>query len=302
MVSAVKTACLFFLKNRLGFPLIPRHRFPRPEPGTPPGPKAARLETHLPAGTDMNVHLGMLLHVAGFAFWSSFWPREFVRRRIEPHVGFVAYRLFYVFGVIFLFGASVLYLAQKNPEAVPLWNFHGRPWFKPLLYTLMGLCTVFLCGVAPMGPSFWGLGRPPAEMRLLTTGIYRVTRHPLYVSVFFFLLAKTLVFGSSIALIWSLGLLVYNVLGVWFFENPAARSKFGAAFDGYRDGTHWLPFWSILEGEQKFVASEFPAPGCGVLLAVYLAFAFWLHDVAVYLTYELPRLGHVLRWFAGRLF
>ncbi len=249
----------------------------------------------------MNPYLGMFLHVLAFSVWSSFWPRAFIKDRLEPVMGWVGYRFFYVFGVIFLLGASVLYLAQKNPESIILWNFRGEPWFRPLIEVLMGGCVLFLYAVVPMGPSFWGLWKPPAKFELLQTGIYRVTRHPLYVSVFFMLLAKTLVFGSVIALIWSVGLLVYNVLGVWYLETPSVRAHWGAEFEAYEKRVHWFPFLSIIQGKEKLVWSEFSWKVLAGLAGVYL-FLLFAHPVTVKLIYTLPRLGYVIQWFSDRLF
>jgi len=243
----------------------------------------------------------MLLHVAAFAFWSSFWPRDFVKKRLEPVMGWVGYRFFYNFGVIFLLGASILYLAQKNPESIILWNLRGEPWFRPLIYILMALCVFFLYAVVPMGLSFWGLWKPPEKFELLQTGIYRVTRHPLYVAVFFMLLAKTLVFGTLIAVIWSVGLLAYNVLGVWYLETPSVRAHWGREFEEYEKRVHWFPFLSILQGREKFAWSEFSPAGWIGLALTYLGLIA-LHPLLVKLVYDLPRLGYVTQWFRDRLF
>ncbi|MCW5829756.1 MAG: DUF1295 domain-containing protein [Deltaproteobacteria bacterium] len=249
----------------------------------------------------MNPYLGMALHVLGFSVWSSLWPRPFIKSRLEPLMGWVGYRFFYNFGVIFLFGASILYLVQKGPETAQLWNFRGEPWFKPLIYILMGLVMFFLAGVAPMGRSFWGLGRPPEKFTLIQSGMYRITRHPLYVAVFLCLVAKTLVFGNAAALIWSVGLLAYNIIGVWVFETPSVRAQWGEEFDTYQKRVHWFPFVSILMGKEKFVWDEMPRRAFAVLAICYLGIVL-LHDTLVWLTHILPRLGYVTGWFADKLF
>ncbi len=249
----------------------------------------------------MNPYLGMFLHVLAFSIWSSFWPRKLIKQRLEPVMGWVSYRFFYVFGVVFLLGASILYLAQKNPESLILWNLRGEPWFRPLIYVLMGLTMFFMYAVIPMGPSFWGLWKPPEKFELLQAGIYRITRHPLYVAVFFTLLAKTLIFGSLLAVIWSLGLLTYNVLGVWYLETPSVREAWGAEYNTYQKRVHWVPFLSIIQGKEKLVWSEFSWKGFAGLAIAYAGLVHF-HDLLVWLVYTLPRLGHVTRWFADRLF
>ena len=245
----------------------------------------------------MNPHLGMLLHVLAFSFWSSFWPRKFVKARLEPVVGWVTYRFVYVVGTVFLLGASVVYLAQRSPDSIVLWDFHGRAWFRPLIEVLFGGCVFFLYAAVPMGPSFFGLAKPPPRFIVLQTGIYRITRHPLYVAVFLMLLAKTLVFGTTVALIWSVGLLAYNVLGAMFLETPSARRHFGAEFDAYRARVHWFPFLSIVRGKEKLVPSEFSGRALATLAGLY-ATLLVAHPVLVRLTYTLPRLGNVSQWIA----
>jgi len=264
-------------------------------------PLAGRVLLETSAVHDLNPHLGMFLHVLGFAVWSSLWPRNFLKDRLEPVMGWVGYRFFYNFGVIFLLGASVLYLAQKNPESIILWDFRGEAWFRPLIQVLMGLCVLFLYAVIPMGLSFWGLWKPPEHFELLQTGIYRVTRHPLYVAVFFMLVAKTLVFGSVLALIWSGGMLLYNILGVWFLETPSARKQWGAPFEAYEKRVSWVPFLSIIQGKEKLVWSEFSWKAVAGLAGTY-CLLFFAHPILVKLIYTLPRLGYVTQWFADRLF
>ncbi|MBS2028484.1 MAG: isoprenylcysteine carboxylmethyltransferase family protein [Deltaproteobacteria bacterium] len=245
----------------------------------------------------MNPHLGMLLHVLAFSFWSSFWPRRFVKARLEPVTGWVAYRFFYVVGTVFLLGASVVYLAQRSPDGIVLWDLHSRAWFRPMIEVLFGLCVFFLYAAVPMGPSFFGLAKPPPKFFVLQSGIYRITRHPLYVAVFLMLVAKLLVFGTTVALIWSAGLFAYNVLGAMFLETPSARKHFGPEFDEYRARVHWFPFLSILRGKEKLVPSEFSGRGLAVLAGMYLALLVG-HPLLVRLTYGLPRLGNVSQWVA----
>ena len=111
------------------------------------------------------------------------------------------------------------------------------------------------------------------------------------------LVAKLLVFGTTVALIWSAGLFVYNVLGAMFLETPSARKHLGPEFDEYRARVHWFPFLSILRGKEKLVPSEFSGRGLAVLGGLYLALLVG-HPLLVRLTYTLPRLGNVSQWVA----
>src|SRR5438093_1454955 len=142
------------------------------------------------------------LQVLAFALWSSLWPRRFLKGRIEPRVGFRAYRLFYNAGTIILFCSSFAYLTQHSNETAELWDLHGYVWFLPLVYAIETLGVFFLSACSQLGLSFWGLANPPPDRGLQTTGFYKITRHPLYWSVFCLLFGHMLVLGSALAVLY----------------------------------------------------------------------------------------------------
>lgn len=94
---------------------------------------------------------------------------------------------------------------------------------------------------------FTGCGTPapidPPKV-LVATGPYRLVRNPMYVAV-------GLVLGSEAILFQSYKLVVYALLAwlachlfVVFYEEPALRRKFGAAYEAYRKTVlRWTPKW-----------------------------------------------------------
>lgn len=249
-------------------------------------------------------YLIMAAHVAGFAFWSSFWPRRFVKERLEPALGFRAYRLLYNAGTIFLFGAVLLYLFQNSARTVQLWNWRGEPWLTPLVMVLLGISVFFLGSVPPHGKSFWGFAEPDPDAideGLQVRGYYKITRHPMYWSIFFLLLGHVLVLGSGLALVCFAALELYNVLGVIFFENPELERRYGESFRDYRRKISTIPFLSVIEERVSLTREDIP-PGTLAGLAMFYLVLLAIHDpVIVFLIYELPTIGNLIPWFAERL-
>ncbi len=239
----------------------------------------------------------LFLHVLGFSLWSSFWPRQFVKKRIEPKLGYRAYRLLYNAGTIFVFGASILYLFQHSGETAQLWNLRGRAWFKPLLYVIGTIGIFFMWGTSQLGASFWGFSNPPAVSDAQVRGYYKITRHPLYVAVFCLLLGHTLVLGSGLAVFYFFAMELYNVLGVIFLEDPNLIRQYGESYRHYQKTISVIPFLSVLQGKIKLTRDDLP-PKTFAAVALFAAFVVLIHrPVLVFLVYYLPPLGHVTEKF-----
>ncbi len=81
---------------------------------------------------------------------------------------------------------------------------------------------------------------PPKE--LVTTGLYRYVRNPIYLGVLTLIIGYFLWFKT----IWMLGYAVVAFLGchlfVTLYEEPALKRKFGAAYENYcRSVPRWIP-------------------------------------------------------------
>ena len=222
-------------------------------------------------------YLILTAYVLIFAAWSSFWPRKAIKSRIEPILGFRAYRLLYNAGTILLFGLSFAYLAQHSSETERLWNFQRFRWFKPLIYVTQGLGVFFLSASTQLGLSFWGLTNPGPDTGLQTNGFYKITRHPLYWSVFCLLFGHLLVFGSGLALLYFVLMELYNVVGVVVFENRALAKSYGDAFTAFHARTSTLPFKSLLFGKVRWEQGELPKAALFSSVVLTLVIAL-LHD------------------------
>lgn len=98
-----------------------------------------------------------------------------------------------------------------------------------------------------------GLGTPapvaPTE-RLVTGGVYRHVRNPMYVAVLSIILGQALLFSS-----WTL--VAYAVIGavvmgafVRLYEEPTLAGRYGAAYETYRRNVPgWLPRLTPWRGE-----------------------------------------------------
>jgi uncharacterized membrane protein len=225
-------------------------------------------------------YLEMTLRVCVFAFWSSFWPRRAVKSRLEPLVGFKAYRMFYNIGTMGLLAWAYAFLVYNSPSTPELWNLRGYVWFKPLVYGIEALGIFFLTSLVQFGLSFWGLKTPPQVMALHTSGFYKITRHPLYWSVFCLFFGHTLVMGTALAVLFFVLIELYNVVGVMALENRPLARDFGPAFDDFHARTSTVPFKSLLDGRSKLEPGELPVRWIVGSLAFTLAAALF-HDAVI---------------------
>ena len=98
--------------------------------------------------------------------------------------------------------------------------------------------------------SFWNFLRegrgtpapidPPKE--LVAVGFYRYVRNPMYVGVFVIILGHFLWLGYRNLLAYAVFVFLAFDLFVMFYEEPALKRKFGAAYEDYlRRVPRWIP-------------------------------------------------------------
>jgi uncharacterized membrane protein len=237
---------------------------------------------------DYSPYLEVTWRVLVFAFWSSFWPRRAVKARLEPLLGFRVYRVFYNIGTIWLLSWSYAYLVYKSPDTIKLWDLHDYAWFKPLIYALGALCIFFLTSLVQFGLSFWGIKKPPTDVKLYTNGFYKITRHPLYWAVFCLFLSHTLSMGTTLAVLYFVLIELYNVVAVIALENRGLARDFGPALKEFHARTSTLPFKSLIDGRSRLGADELPVRWLVGAAALTLLVAS-LHDVIILGTLQLLR-------------
>jgi protein-S-isoprenylcysteine O-methyltransferase Ste14 len=77
---------------------------------------------------------------------------------------------------------------------------------------------------------------------LVVRGLYRVVRNPMYVGVLLILIGESMGFSSLAIFQYTLVVWLMFHVFVIFYEEPALRKKFGAAYEEYRRSvSRWIP-------------------------------------------------------------
>ncbi|MET0390427.1 MAG: NnrU family protein, partial [Polyangiales bacterium] len=142
-----------------------------------------------------------------------------------------------------------------------------------------------------LGLSFWGLTNPPPDKGLQTRGFYKITRHPLYWSVFCLLFAHMLVFGSTLAVLYFVLMETYNVVGVIVFENRGLAKHYGAALTEFHKQTSTLPFKALVQGRVKLDPGELPRGAIVWAIAFTIVIAAVHEPLLARVMYTVPTLA-----------
>jgi protein-S-isoprenylcysteine O-methyltransferase Ste14 len=114
---------------------------------------------------------------------------------------------------------------------------------------LLGLPFMLLGGLAYLG-CLWefvsrGRGTPSPfdpPQKLVTGGLYRFVRNPMYVTVGCFLIGEILFFESLILLLFLLFLWLDFHLFIVLYEEPTLKRAFGSPYEDYLQGVpRWIP-------------------------------------------------------------
>ncbi|HQZ81926.1 MAG TPA: isoprenylcysteine carboxylmethyltransferase family protein [Pyrinomonadaceae bacterium] len=119
--------------------------------------------------------------------------------------------------------------------SLPVTNFEmpGRPYVS-LAFAILGVATVasgviaFRSKKTTVDPRF-----PDKASSVVTIGIYRITRNPMYLGMLFLLTAWALFLANFIVIILLAGFVVYMTLFQIKPEERILRSKFGAEYEEF---------------------------------------------------------------------
>ena len=134
------------------------------------------------------------------------------------------------------------------PWLISGWRFQAPLMAMPALRVVGGL--MILAGAPALLDSFarfalLGRGTPAPPLppdRLVVSGLYRVVRNPMYVSVLLLIFGQALMFGDGRLLIYGAIVAVAFHLFIVFYEEPSLVRRFGSPYERYRAHVRrWLP-------------------------------------------------------------
>lgn len=136
---------------------------------------------------------------------------------------------------------------------IPSWILGGfpRPATGPLMW--LGILSILL-GAAIYFRCAWefavrGLGTPapiaPTKF-LVTTGLHRYVRNPMYIGVLGVLLGEAALFRAVVLLKYAGFCFAAVYLFIIFYEEPTLRRQFGESYEQYRRSVpRWIPKRSV---------------------------------------------------------
>ncbi len=191
-----------------------------------------------------------------------------LRNKAELLIGPRLWRL--VFVSLSLPSAIILigYFLTHRYDGIRLWNLQGNSFVFYIVWVLTAISFIFLY------PATYNLLEIPSvqkpKVRIYSTGIMRVTRHPQAIGQIIWCIAHSLWIGTSFTLVTSIGLICHHLFAIWHGDKRL-EFKFGEDFYKFRDSTSVIPFLAIIEGRQIFKFREyFKLSQLGILIAIII--------------------------------
>ena len=158
------------------------------------------------------------------------------------------------------------YFLTHRYDGIRLWNLQGNSFIFYIVWGLTAISFIFLY------PATYNLLEIPSvqkpKVRIYSTGIMRVTRHPQAIGQIIWCIAHSLWIGTSFTLVTSLGLICHHLFAIWHGDKRL-EFKFGEEFYKFRESTSVIPFLAIMEGRQVFKFREyFKLSQLGILIAI----------------------------------
>ena len=189
-----------------------------------------------------------------------------LRNKAELIMGPRLWRL--VFVSLSLPSAIILigYFLTHRYDGIRLWNLQGNSFVFYFVWALTAISFIFLY------PATYNLLEIPSlqkpKVRIYSTGIMRVTRHPQAIGQIIWCIAHSLWIGTSFTLVTSFGLICHHLFAIWHGDKRL-EFKFGEDFYKFRESTSVIPFLAIIEGRQVFKFREyFKLSQLGILIAI----------------------------------
>ena len=191
-----------------------------------------------------------------------------LRNKAELIMGARLWRLCFV--SLSLPSAVILigYFLAHRYDGIRLWNFQGNNFVFFVVWFLTAISFIFLY------PATYNLLEIPSlqkpQIRIYSTGIMRITRHPQAIGQIIWCVAHSLWIGTTFTLITSFGLICHHLFAIWHGDKRL-EYKFGKEFHRFKENTSVIPFLAILEGRQELKLKEFLRfSQLGILVAIFV--------------------------------
>ena len=145
------------------------------------------------------------------------------------------YRLIY--SIIAFDGlALLLWVSLLNP--VRVWEYAGWEWFPAVVLIAMGGTVMYRCArsfdlLVFMGIRMKEKKNPLSNSGLITTGMYRYVRHPLYTGTILFAIGWFLLYPIWSFVVFMVCMFIYLPIGMYFEEKKLVH-EFGEEYRKYR--------------------------------------------------------------------
>ncbi|MFN9623056.1 MAG: NnrU family protein [Cyanobacteriota bacterium] len=196
-----------------------------------------------------------------------------LRPRGVERLGERAWRLLFAAVSIPAAGLLIAYFLAHRYDGIRLWNLQHLPGLEVVVWVGTAVSFFFLY------PATYNLLEIPAllrpEVRLYSTGIIRVTRHPQAVGQVLWCATHLLWIGSSFMVVTCVGLIAHHAFAVWHGDRRL-RQRFGPAFEELRASTSIVPFQAVLSGRQQLRLEEVLRPS-QLGIAVAVGVFWWAH-------------------------
>ena len=180
-------------------------------------------------------------------------------------------RLWRIIFVSFSLPSAIIligYFLTHRYDGIRLWNLQGNSFVFYIVWGLTAISFIFLY------PATYNLLEIPSvqkpKVRIYSTGIMRVTRHPQAIGQIIWCIAHSLWIGTSFTLVTSIGLICHHLFAIWHGDKRL-EFKFGEDFYKFRESTSVIPFLAIIDGRQVFKFREyFKLSQLGILIAIII--------------------------------
>lgn len=188
-------------------------------------------------------------------------------------IGERAWRLLFAAVSLPAAGIVIGYFLSHRYDGIRLWDLQGQPWVFPVVWAGTAVSFFFLYPATYNLLEIPSLAKP--QVRLYSTGIMRVTRHPQAVGQVIWCATHLLWIGTSFMVVTCLGLIAHHAFAVWHGDRRLQK-RFGPAFEEWRATTSILPFQALWDGRQQLQVKEFLRPSqLGIVVAIGVL--WWAH-------------------------